>query len=144
MIKITDIAWLGGLLEGEGYFCLVHGKYPSIKVAMTDEDTIIRARNIWKSNTKIYHYKNLWRTEVNGAIAVGWMMTLYPFLGKRRREKVTKVIKFWQSYPYARSHNGLQTRSSCHPDRPARSFGLCQPCYKKQWYEKKKLLKLVG
>ena len=140
MIKVADIAWLAGLLEGEGCFRLNHGKYPVIVVTMTDEDVIIKAKNIWKSNTRVYHYKNLWRTEVSGAHAVSWMMSLYPFLCERRREKVIKIIKFWQTYPYIRAHNGLQIKASCHPDRPARSFGLCKSCYQKQWYKRKKLL----
>ncbi|KKL70718.1 hypothetical protein LCGC14_2102090 [marine sediment metagenome] len=144
MIKLTEIAWLAGLLEGEGYFALYKKKYPVIRVTMTDEDTIIKAANIWKANTEVYHYKNLWRTEITGALAIQWMMTLFPYLGERRREAVTEVVKFWRAYSHMRSCNGLQIRASCHPDRPASSFGLCRSCYQREWREKRKLLRGTG
>ena len=96
MIKVIDIAWLGGLLEGEGYFALHRGRNPVISVGMTAEDTINKVSDMW--DARVTHRKNMYYTQVNGARAAGWMMTLYPFLGKRRRESVTKAIKFWREH----------------------------------------------
>ena len=45
-IKVKDIAWLGGLLEEEGWFGLHLGHYPSISLGMTDEDTVVKAATL--------------------------------------------------------------------------------------------------
>ncbi len=142
MIKITEIAWLGGLLEGEGCFLLKRGKYPSVRLKMTDEDTVVRAAALMKSG--VWHQKNFWLTEVNGTRAAQWMMTLYPFLNRNRHNTIIRIIKFWQKHNYTRASRGMRTMATCHPDRIVVSFGLCSTCYAKKRWRKKKLLKLEG
>ena len=138
-MKIKDIAWLGGLLEGEGWFGLTHrDKYPTISLKMTDEDTVKRAAAIWGS--KAFPYKTSWITQIAGYRAIQWMFMLYTFLGKRRREKVAKVVQYWK-VRHTRAPNG--TRPTCHPDRKLHAFEMCRPCYQKQYKKKQKLLKLV-
>ena len=141
MMKRDDIIWLSGLLEGEAWFGLDRGKYPRIGLEMTDEDIVNRVAVIW--DVKVNHYKNFWVAVVCGARAIEWMITLYPFLGIRRREKVASVIKFWWEYAYAHVPKGVKTMATCHPDRIVHSFGLCNACYQRQ-HRKKQLLKLVG
>ena len=136
-IKMKDIIWLAGLLEGEGWFGLHHKKYPSISIAMTDEDVIIRVAALIKSN--IYRQRNAWVAQVSGTYAIGWMMTLYTLLGKRRRSAVVNAIKVWRE----RSRNlprGLHP--ACHPDKKVHALDLCRACYTKQW-RKKQLLEVT-
>ena len=130
MIKRDDIIWLAGLLEGEGCFRLNDGKYPGIAVGMTDEDVIDRVADMW--NVRVSHHKNLWKAQINGAYAIQWMMTLYLLLGKRRREVIAEIIKFWEEYPYSRASNGIRTMAKCHPDRVAVGLDLCHMCYQRQ------------
>ncbi len=97
-IDLNKIAWLGGLLEAEGFFGLNDGKYPMISLLMTDKDVVEKVAAIW--DTRVCHRKNLWTTTVWGIKAVSFMMTLYPFLGRCRKDTITEIIRFWKNYNY--------------------------------------------
>ncbi len=142
MIKTTEIAWLGGLLEGEGCFGIRKKKYLFIRLKMTDKDTVVKVAAIWKSG--VWKYKNTWLTDVNGIRAVEWMMTLYPYLNRNRRNTIIKVVKFWRGHAYTRASKGMHTMATCHPDRKVIASGLCSPCYEKKRWKAKKLLKKAG
>ncbi|KKL45530.1 hypothetical protein LCGC14_2354760 [marine sediment metagenome] len=132
MIKLTKIAWLAGLLEGEGYFGGHKGKYPRMVLKMTDEDVVTEVAAMW--GTTVVRSGNCRVTQINGARAIQWMMTLYPFLYKYRREKIVKIIKFWKALP-----KSTRARAKCHPDRLMEAHDLCKPCYLVE-YKKKQLL----
>ena len=136
MIKTTDIAWLAGLLEGDGCFMLTYGKYPIISLSMTNGDTINRVSSIWKAG--VTRYKNQHTTKVTGVRAIQWMMMIYLFLGNRRRRKVTEIIKFWRGYPIRQRHY-----ATCHPDKLLAGHGLCNTCYQREW-RKRRLLRKAG
>ena len=142
MVKRDDIIWLAGLLEGEAWFGLREGKHPIIALKMCDEDVVVKVAFLIKANVR--HYGNIYNTQACGARAIEWMMTLYPFLHARCRKTVASVITFWKENDYGRAPNGMRTMAKCHPDRVSAGFDLCKPCYNKQYYEEKKLLKLVG
>ncbi|KKM86268.1 hypothetical protein LCGC14_1280670 [marine sediment metagenome] len=144
MVKLKDIAWLGGLLEGEGCFGFSEKKYPNISVGMTAEDTITKVADMW--DVRIHKSRNCWKTQINGAYAISWMMTLYPFLGRCRKDTITEIIKFWRNFSHIRAHNGLQRTyimATCHPDRVSVGFGLCSSCYMKEYRKRKRLLKVI-
>ncbi len=141
MVKRDDIIWLAGLLEGEAWFGLREGKYPIIALKMCDEDVVVKVASLIKSRVK--HYGNIYDTQACGARAIEWMMTLHPLLYARRRKMVASIIKFWKENNYGRAPNGMRSMATCHPDRLNGGLGLCKPCYNRQWYEKKKLLKRV-
>lgn len=105
MISSIKIAWIAGILEGEGCFGLQnHGKTPNITLRMTDYDTVYKARMILGGGSKIsqqsYPEMN-WKTSysciVIGKRAIEWMMTIYKFMGKRRKEKIKEIINVWKS-----------------------------------------------
>ena len=142
MIKTRDIIWLAGLLEGEGCFRLKEGKYPVITLGMTDEDVVVRVASLTKR--KVSHYRNVYDTRVYGARAISWMMTLYPYLGKRRRSMVASIIKFWREHSYGRMPNGASNgvrMAKCHPDRSMRAYDLCNSCYMIKYKKERRLLK---
>jgi hypothetical protein len=105
-----DICWLAGLLEGEGCFSLQQrtdgGHGPSsitIKVKMTDQDIIERAATLL--GTKVHERetwdrgkqtKTTYTTVLGGTWAASWMMTLYPLMGTRRREKIRECLVAWK------------------------------------------------
>lgn len=98
-----DIAWIAGLLEGEGTFCVTLAQSPTVAVQMNDKDIIAKVAQLM--NSKIYgpyrhrrgdrldapHY----RTAVYGKNAAGWMMSIYPLMGVRRRNKIKSILNWW-------------------------------------------------
>jgi transposase len=95
----TDIAWLAGLVEGEGNIS-VNGRSLTIRIRMTDHDIILRAAELLGG--KVYPTKvpdgrlPQWLTQVKGATAAGWAMTLYRWLGIRRRQEVREALEYWK------------------------------------------------
>lgn len=113
MPSTKDIAWLAGLLEGEGCFMWApfthrqHGKEyqyhrPVIQVNMTDPDVIERVASLFKTKAYAHNYdkrpnrKPCTRAVVVGKRAIGWMQTLYPLLGQRRQAKVRSILQQWK------------------------------------------------
>jgi hypothetical protein len=106
VISSGDIRQLAGLLEGEGTFRLVkragRPRLPMIAVNMTDEDVIRWAARLLGGRVslckkkRLPHHKQQYLTSVSGSKAVGWMMTLYMFLGTRRRARIREVLDYWK------------------------------------------------
>lgn len=103
MVSTIDIAWLAGIVEGEGCLALHAGKYPFLKIAMTDKDVIERTGKILKTHVRSYPKSTLKRgkkvphvTYVSGPTAISWIMTLYPLLGERRKAKAREMIYTWK------------------------------------------------
>lgn len=104
MPSLATIAWLAGYLEGEGCFHLdTSRRRPVITVRSTDEDVIKRVAALWGTNVHYYDNrpgslgkKRIFGTQTRGARGGGWMMTLYAFLGTRRRAKVREVLSGWR------------------------------------------------
>jgi hypothetical protein len=148
MIKTLDIAWLAGIVEGEGCFSLNQKKYPALAIRMSDHDVIERAASIlqtrvtgpYKTSAK---HKPTWLCQINGAKAIAWAMTLYVLLGERRKEKVRELIEVWKKNGSVRppspprAPRGYVTFAMCHSDRPARANGLCKECYMRQYRQSK-------
>lgn len=94
-----DIAWLAGLVEGEGNIS-INGRSFTIRVKMTDQDVIAHASELLGG--KVYpsrvplNRRPQWLTQVKGATAAGWAMTLYPWLGLRRRQQVRDALAYWR------------------------------------------------
>ena len=96
------LAWLAGVLEGEGSF-MFSEKHKSLilTVQMTDEDVIARIAGIWssaisKANVKQSHHKTPFSTKLVGARAAYFMNLLLPFMGERRASKIREVIEKYQ------------------------------------------------
>lgn len=110
MRRIQDIAWLGGLLEGDGTFTTMRrrtrqGQYPAIRLAMSDEDTIKRAAKVAGVGRVYGPYtraaglgnKPMWVWHVQRqADAAGLMMTLYPLMSARRKGRIREVLAAWR------------------------------------------------
>jgi hypothetical protein len=107
--KIADIAWLAGILEGEGSFWAdknrktinrIRYMNPQIAVEMADKDIIDRVAsmlgNSVQSRQRDPSKKRLYNTRVGGRKAVAWMLTLFTLLGQRRRAKIAEIMKEWR------------------------------------------------
>jgi hypothetical protein len=122
-ISDTELAWLAGLLEGEGSFlmyrCHKGGReyrYPKIVVGMTDLDVIEHAASLLGEN-KVYplppskqgERKPAFRAHVSGRKAADLMHQLYPLLGQRRRARIDQILTEYE----AQEPTQARRRRSC-------------------------------
>ena len=102
-----QIAWLAGLLEGEGYFCLQtkrlksptkpRGVYPKIVFVSTDKDICDRVSALFGTSPNYVgprkdHYKPVWRALKVGTGASEILRLILPYMGQRRREKIEDIL----------------------------------------------------
>ena len=98
----ADIAWLAGLLEGEGSFFMT-GRgdyyYPTIVVSMTDRDVVERVSRMFgtgiyaqKQDKRYPNAKIGYRTQTTGHKAAGLMEQLLPWMGERRSQKIKELL----------------------------------------------------
>lgn len=105
MISPAEIGKVAGLFEGEATFGSTRKACsPSIRVKMTDRDVVegvaklagVRVRGpYWDGNPK---HKPLFAVAICGLKAVQWMMTIYKFMGCRRREKIACALTRWRAH----------------------------------------------
>jgi hypothetical protein len=109
----VEVAWLSGLLEGEGYFGLVPNKvkgktyrYARIGVSMTDKDVVERAATLMdvsvislRPTAMSASRLPFFRAHVMGQRAVALMKTLRPHLGAGRRAQIDKVLAYEADRP---------------------------------------------
>lgn len=98
----SELAWLAGLLEGEGSFMMsrntVNHKvylYPKVVVTMTDKDVIQRAALLFGTGVytvKVKTGKTQYRAQVTGTRAAEFMKQLLPFMGERRSAKINEIL----------------------------------------------------
>lgn len=98
----ADIAWLAGLLEGEGSFFMAGDdvyQYPTIVVSMTDLDVIERVARLFgvsvypqKLDKRYPNGKRAYRTQTTGHKAARLMELLLPWMGDRRAAKIKELL----------------------------------------------------
>lgn len=103
MANVTDIAWLAGLMEGDGCFT-TNGQIPVISVAMLDKDVIERVAKIFQA--KIDSYKTpkgdkiCYRAKTaRRAIIEPILLAVYPYMGQRRKERIMKLLNMYYTSP---------------------------------------------
>lgn len=91
-----DLIWLAGLLEGEGSFDLHRGRYPRIRVGMTDRDVVGRAASLMGSRIRMslstVGHKATFHAEISGVRAEVIMREILPYMGARRSSKIGEVL----------------------------------------------------
>jgi hypothetical protein len=106
-IEASDLAWLAGLLEGEGSF--IAGppsapRSPAVQVSMVDGDVVERAAALLGvSVTVVPSRREGWRTaycaRIRGARAVLWMKRLRPLMGVRRQAQIDRAAASYAPDP---------------------------------------------
>lgn len=90
------VIWLAGLLEGEGAFDAHRGKYPRVRVQMTDRDIIDRAGRLMGTTTRLSLREApaspTWNAEVSGPRAEAVMTAVLPYMGARRSRRIAEVL----------------------------------------------------
>jgi len=107
----AELAWLAGLLEGEGCFRVREDQrkrvrnylVPRVFMNQTDEDVVRRAAKL-AGVGRVYgpyrnggnghqsHYKPVWQFMVEGPDALWLMEQLYPYMGQRRQAKIDEIL----------------------------------------------------
>lgn len=137
--SLTDIAWLAGICEGEASF--LWNCSPAISLQMSDKDVVERvARLIGGKVRGPYQpkgkatYRQTWVCVISGSNAAAWMMTLYSFMGERRRAKIEEVLQCWKDKPnWPKARRSTRLPAICHPERNRVAFGKCKECYMAEW-----------
>jgi hypothetical protein len=95
----TDLAWLTGLIEGEGYFGVVRGR-GIVRVVMTDADIIERLKTVSGTGTVIQlpqraeqHKRAYAWTIEREAVVPDLLLATAPWLGTRRRMRVDEILR---------------------------------------------------
>lgn len=144
MTRSQDLAWLAGIVEGEGSFGY-HGGSPVVQLTMTDADIVHRAATLMHVKSQRMQgrkdgYKATTRCVVHGTRAIAVMMTLYAFMGQRRRARIREILSAWRaSSRTPRAPKDLpRFMARCHPERTIAARGLCDTCYMREWRAKRK------
>lgn len=91
-----DLLWLAGLLEGEGTFDSQRGKYPRIRLAMTDRDIVGRAASLMDTSVRLQYRpapaSPTWHAELQGERAASVMRAILPYMGSRRSGRIAEAL----------------------------------------------------
>jgi hypothetical protein len=97
-IDDQDLAWLAGLIEGEGTFLTgppSAPRSPAVQLSMVDRDVVERAGTLL-GVTVVPSRREGWKTaycvRVRGSRAVLWMKRLRPLMGARRRDQIDRAV----------------------------------------------------
>ncbi len=94
-----DIAWLAGLLEGEGNFYSYTRSSPRISLGMTDLDIIRRATKIMNGDINKIRVVDQVNRKISFVIQIGGhkalicMKLIRPYMGDRRGAKIDELLK---------------------------------------------------
>lgn len=97
--KIEDplqVAWLAGILEGEGSFGF-YRKKATVAITMTDEDVIARVSLLMNTTYSMQprrkeNWKSTYSIRLSSSKAVYIMATVLPFMGVRRSAKISEIL----------------------------------------------------
>lgn len=121
-MKTKTIAWLAGLLEGEGCFLWQKPRWhgaerqgrPRVILAMTDRDVIDFVAALWRTGVSLrwpkgqpVNKQQMYVAEIQSRKAAAWMMTVYSLMHSRRRAKIALILKQWKLQKDLRRGQGL-------------------------------------
>jgi hypothetical protein len=105
-----EVAWLAGLLEGEGSFCKLvkirrpkkkapwKDPYIAVQLGMTDEDVVARAAALmgvtYQQRKTPQGRKMMYQCRAAGVRAEILMKLLRPWMGERRRKQIEDILEF--------------------------------------------------
>lgn len=96
ILSHEDLIWLAGLIEGEGCLDLHRGKYPRIRVGMTDRDVVGRVASLLGTSIRMTlstsGHRATFHAEISGRRAASIMRELLPYMGARRSAKIGHIL----------------------------------------------------
>jgi hypothetical protein len=108
-ISMSEIGWIAGFLEGEGYFTLVGSKRKTPRIEATQVDITPIDRLYDRFGGKMWQESRggtfgrsrgnrqpLWKWYANPSESIQIMMTIWSLVGTKRREEIEMVIAAWK------------------------------------------------
>ena len=106
-MKMTDRAWLAGIVEGEGYIGFNRNHYkktvytcPVVEIGMQDKDVIAKAAKLFGKRV-LGPYgpygmakRPSFQTQVFASDAIRILQLILPWLGKRRACRAREVLRW--------------------------------------------------
>lgn len=104
-MNATELAWLAGILEGEGSFMKGPPSSPDqplITVQMTDEDVVQKVASMFgtsivRNKVKKQEWKPTFSARIRGSRAVLLMKELRPLMGLRRTKQIDRATASYKS-----------------------------------------------
>lgn len=100
-ISEIEVAWLAGLLEGEGNFEFnnYNRSCPRVRVEMTDKDVVDRVASIIGGKPTVRpakkyqdHHKQSYVYSASGARLIPLLKRMFPYMSNRRRAKLSAIF----------------------------------------------------
>jgi hypothetical protein len=94
------VAWLAGLVEGEANIS-INGRSLTLRIKMGDHDVISHAASLLGAKVQAAtvsdpRVKPMWLAQIKSSTAAEWIMTLYSWLGIRRRQQARDALLAWR------------------------------------------------
>ena len=134
--EVCSLAWLAGLLEGEGTFSInrysAEIAYPVISVHMCDQGIVARAArllgapNVWRREAEKEGWSPTYVAAIAGQHAAIWMRRLRDSMGTRRRAAIDAAL---DAYHPIRLVDPPATCIVPGCSEPHRGRGLCHKHY---------------
>jgi hypothetical protein len=130
-----DVAWLAGLLEGEGHFGIKRSgswTYPAITLEMSDESIVRRAAvrlcapSVIRDEPRDARWSVTYVATIAGSAAAEWMRRLRPFMGCRRKEAIDAALAAYRPIRLVEPPESCIVPGCTSPHR---SRGLCHAHY---------------
>jgi len=107
-MKVIDVAWAAGFLEGEGSFA--HARSAVVAAPQIQREPLEQLQRlfggpIYERRTPKGKIIHVWQIYSRNAAAL--MMTIYPLMSPKRQEQISKVLQVWRS-------KGLHSRDKTH------------------------------
>src|ERR1700733_8067762 len=119
MMTPEETAWCAGVLESEGCFHLQEGRYPRVRVMMTDRDVLERLRLLVSGKPlrvipkRQAHHKQAWQLDIcTSQKAANLMQLVRPWMGKRRTARIDECLAAWSKHAASKA---VSTRASVGP-----------------------------
>tara|TARA_R110000868_G_scaffold31411_2_gene115234 strand:- start:38 stop:553 length:516 start_codon:yes stop_codon:yes gene_type:complete len=143
MLNLTeiDIAWIAGLLEGEGYFGIDNRKRnykvsssppaPFIKISMVDEDIIQRLsklldKSYFSPSRKTVTGKQVYTLHIGEKEKVLFILQkILPYMGVRRGERITECIFHLQTWKEWVENGGRSEMAKLGYEARLEKYGTC-------------------
>ena len=108
-VSATDVAWVSGIIDGEGSIGVwnyrtnsgAQAKRPYLAITMTCEKTMIRVRDLLGPGLKLYspklaktHYKEQWRFAVANRKVLAICKLIHPY-STTKRDAIEAVFQYY-------------------------------------------------
>lgn len=101
----VELAWLAGLLEGEGCFGLDWLESERAMLAMTDKDVVLRVARlldvaVFPTVRRTTTGKEVWRVRIGRRTGVIPLISaLRPYMGERRQVRIDEMLAADAAHP---------------------------------------------